>query len=71
MVGILCVNMVNHNEWIADCIARFVLILSWELSYRLYNTGFSTAFYTQFEGEHIQMDCLAIFLMVQYNTLLW
>lgn len=69
IIGVLWTNRLYSNGWITDDISRFVLIISWAVPSATAQVYF-TAFYTPLEGDHIQMDCLAIFLLMQYPILI-
>lgn len=68
ILGVLWTNRLYSAGWITDDISRFVFIISWSVPSATAQVYF-TAFYTPLEGDHIQMDCLAIFLIMQYPIL--
>ncbi|CCH45083.1 putative membrane protein [Wickerhamomyces ciferrii] len=68
ILGVLWTNRLYSAGWIEDDVSRFILIISWAVPSATAQVYF-TAFYTPLEGDHIQMDCLAIFLMMQYPIL--
>lgn len=69
IIGVLWVDRIYKDHWIKDDISRFILILTWAVPSSTAQVYY-TAFYTPLEGEHLQMDCLAIFLILQYPILI-
>jgi len=68
ILGVLYTNRLYSSGWIEDDISRFVLIISWSVPSATAQVYFA-AFYTPLEGDHVQMDYLAIFLLMQYPVL--
>lgn len=69
VLGVLYVKGLAKSDLIRSNIEKFVLILSWSVPSATAQVYF-TAFYTPLVGDHVQMDCLAVFLMIQYPVLL-
>ena len=68
IIGIAWANKIYKLDWLDSRISKFVMILTWSMPSATSQVYF-TAFYTPLEGEHIQMDCLSIFFIIQYSIL--
>ncbi|KAH3684097.1 hypothetical protein WICPIJ_004921 [Wickerhamomyces pijperi] len=69
VLGVLYVKGLAKSNLISTNIEKFVLILSCSVPSATAQVYF-TAFYTPLIGDHVQMDCLAVLLMIQYPVLL-
>lgn len=68
IVGIVWANKIYKLNWLDTRISKFVMILTWSMPSATSQVYF-TAFFTPLEGEHIQMDCLSVFFIIQYSIL--
>jgi len=68
IIGILWANKLNDMNWLDNDVSKFIMILTWSMPSATAQVYF-TAFYSPVEGKHEQMDCLSIFMLIQYTVL--
>ncbi|KAL6945233.1 hypothetical protein ACO0QE_002682 [Hanseniaspora vineae] len=68
IVGILWTNRIYNIDWIDTRIAKFVIILTFAMPSATAQVYF-TAFFSPIEGDHLQMDCLSVCILMQYTVL--
>lgn len=69
IIGIAWTNKLTKINWLETRASKFIMILTWAMPSATAQVYF-TAFYTPTEGDdHIQMDCLSVFFIIQYSIL--
>ncbi|KAL6941471.1 hypothetical protein ACO0RG_002602 [Hanseniaspora osmophila] len=68
IIGILWTNRIYNIDWIDTRIAKFVIILTFAMPSATAQVYF-TAFFSPIEGDHLQMDCLSVCILMQYSVL--
>lgn len=69
IIGIAWTNKLTQINWLETRVSRFIMILTWAMPSATAQVYF-TAFYTPTEGDdHVQMDCLSVFFIIQYSIL--
>lgn len=68
IIGVAWANKLYKINWLESTIGKFVMILTWSMPSATAQVYF-TAFYTPLEGSHTQLDCLSVFILMQYAIL--
>ncbi|QLQ82331.1 hypothetical protein HG537_0H00920 [Torulaspora globosa] len=68
IIGVAWANKLYQLNWLDNVIGKFIVILTWSMPSATAQVYF-TAFYTPLEGSHMQLDCLSIFILMQYSIL--
>ena len=68
IIGILWANKLYNMNWLDNKVSKFIMVLTWSMPSATAQVYF-TAFYSPVEGKHEQMDCLSIFMLIQYAVL--
>lgn len=68
IIGILWANKLYNINWLDNKVSKFIMVLTWSMPSATAQVYF-TAFYSPVEGKHEQMDCLSIFMLIQYAVL--
>ncbi|SMN21066.1 similar to Saccharomyces cerevisiae YLR152C Putative protein of unknown function [Maudiozyma saulgeensis] len=68
IIGILWANKLYNMNWLDNDVSKFIMVLTWSMPSATAQVYF-TAFYSPVEGKHEQMDCLSIFILIQYAML--
>lgn len=68
VIGVAWANKLYKLNWLDTIIGKFVMILTWSMPSATAQVYF-TAFYTPLKGSHEQLDCLSVFIMMQYAIL--
>ncbi|QLL31923.1 hypothetical protein HG536_0C00900 [Torulaspora globosa] len=68
IIGVAWANKLYEINWLDNVIGKFIMILTWSMPSATAQVYF-TAFYTPLEGSHTQLDCLSVFILMQYSIL--
>lgn len=68
IIGVAWANKLYEINWLDNVIGKFIVILTWSMPSATAQVYF-TAFYTPLEGSHLQLDCLSVFILMQYSIL--
>ncbi|KAG0664181.1 hypothetical protein C6P45_000666 [Maudiozyma exigua] len=68
IIGVLWANKLYNMNWLDNKVSKFIMVLTWSMPSATAQVYF-TAFYSPVEGKHEQMDCLSIFMLIQYAVL--
>lgn len=68
IIGVAWANKLYRIDWLDTIIGKFIMILTWSMPSATSQVYF-TAFYTPLEGSHLQLDCLSVFILMQYAVL--
>lgn len=68
IIGVAWANKLYDINWLDNVIGKFIMILTWSMPSATSQVYF-TAFYTPIEGSHMQLDCLSVFILMQYAIL--
>lgn len=69
IIGVALMTKFKSLGWFNDDMATFMALLNWGLP-SMTTQIYITAFFTPLEGPHVQMDCMAIYLLTQYVFLI-
>lgn len=71
IIGLLIMTQLKHKgtQWFQDDMAAFLSILGWGLP-SMTTQIYITAFFTPVDGPHLQMDCMAVNMLIQYLFLI-
>ncbi|GMM38663.1 hypothetical protein DASC09_060020 [Saccharomycopsis crataegensis] len=65
IIGVTLMTKFRNMGWFQDDMAMFLAILNWGLP-SMTTIIYIIAFFTPLDGPYVQMDCVAVILMVQY-----